>query len=99
MSDRMEFPDTVEEYMEKYKIVDTEQIYTNGADMVPIFRMKQWFEHESERKTGKWRMVLTQDVFGFNTVRFCCSKCNGMEYNTPPFCRMCGAKMEEGDIS
>ena len=43
--DVMVFPKTVEEFMEKYKIVDTEHVYTNGAELVPIFRMKQWFEH------------------------------------------------------
>ena len=41
----MEFPETVDEFMESYKIVDTEQVYTNGAELVPVFRMKQWFEH------------------------------------------------------
>ena len=46
MSDCMHFPDTVEEFMEEYKLVDTEQVYTNGTELVPIFRMKQWFEHE-----------------------------------------------------
>lgn len=45
MSDCMTFPDTVEEFMEQYKIVDAKQVYTNGAELVPIFRMKQWFEH------------------------------------------------------
>ena len=49
---------------------------------------------EPERKKGKWKMVLTRDAIGFNTVRFCCSECNGMDYGTPPFCRMCGAEME-----
>lgn len=49
---------------------------------------------EPERKKVKWKMVLTRDAIGFNTVRFCCSECNGMDYSTPPFCRMCGAKME-----
>lgn len=46
MNDCMEFPDTVEEYMEQYKIVDTEEVYTNGIALVPVFRMKQWFAHE-----------------------------------------------------
>lgn len=45
MSDCMTFPDTVEEFMEKYKVVDTDQVYSNGMEFVPIFRMKQWFEH------------------------------------------------------
>lgn len=45
MADMMTFPDTVEEFMEQYKMVDTEHIYSNGTEFVPIFRMKQWFEH------------------------------------------------------
>ena len=45
MSDIMTFPKTVEEFMDQYKIVDTEKIYSNGIELVPIFRMKQWFEH------------------------------------------------------
>jgi hypothetical protein len=43
----MSFPATVEEFMESYKIVDREEVYTNGAELIPIFRMKQWFEHEA----------------------------------------------------
>ena len=46
MADMMTFPDTVEEFMESYKVVDTDGIYmSKGAEMVPIFRMRQWFEH------------------------------------------------------
>lgn len=53
MDDMMQFPKTVEEFMEQYKIVDAEQIYTNGAELVPIFRMKQWFiSHPCE--TTRW---------------------------------------------
>ena len=48
MTDMMTFPDTVEEFMEQYKITDTERIYTNGAELVPIFRMRQWFDHKPE---------------------------------------------------
>lgn len=46
MGDKMNFPDTVEEFMQSYKVVDTEGIYmSKGCELVPIFRMKQWFEH------------------------------------------------------
>ena len=48
MPDCMTFPDTVEEFMEQYKVVDTEQIYTNGIELVPIYRMRQWFQHDLE---------------------------------------------------
>lgn len=46
MGDIMAFPDTVDEFMEEHKMVDTKQVYSNGIEYVPIFRMKQWFlEH------------------------------------------------------
>ena len=48
MGDMMTFPDTVEEFMNDYKVVDTDGVYmSKGSEMVPIFRMKQWFEHVS----------------------------------------------------
>ena len=51
MPDMMIFPDTVEEFMDQYKIVDAEGIYmSKGSEMVPIFRMKQWFEHERSKE-------------------------------------------------
>lgn len=41
----MLFPDTVDEFMEQYKLVDEDHVYSNGTAFVPIFRMKQWFDH------------------------------------------------------
>ena len=48
----MMFPNAVEEFMEQYKMVDTEQIYSNGIEYVPIFRMEQWFAHQAD--TPRW---------------------------------------------
>ena len=45
MGDMMAFPATVEEFMEQYKMTDTEHVYSNGTEYIPIYRMKQWFEH------------------------------------------------------
>ena len=73
MCECMIFPDTVEEFMEAYKVVDTEQVYTNGTEFVPIFRMKQWFEHISAqpaRKKGKWI-----DINGNDEI-LKCSECH-----------------------
>ena len=51
----MMFPNTVREFMEQYKMVDTEQIYSNGIEYVPIFRMEQWFAHQAD--TSRWISV------------------------------------------
>lgn len=107
MADMMMFPDTVEEFMEQYKITDTEQIYTNGSDLVPIFRMKQWFEHAADVapvRHGRWERYKQGQLFPvggrgtFTVVSysdwFRCSECGvGFEAKTF-YCPNCGAKMD-----
>lgn len=44
MGEMMTFPETIQEFLEQYKIVDTEQVYTNGVELIPIFRVLQWYK-------------------------------------------------------
>ena len=110
MGDMMQFPDSVDEFMEKYKIVDTEQVYTNGAELVPIFRMNQWFEHlpsaQPERKKGKWipgreiaREMCGDAVTEIFYENFNCSVCGYSIQYIPlsNFCPNCGADMRRED--
>lgn len=46
----MWFPETVEEFMEDYKIVDDKMVYSNGVEFVPIYRMEQWFAHKPQQE-------------------------------------------------
>ena len=88
----MTFPKTVDEFMESYKVVDTDGIYmSKDAELVPIFRMKQWFEHLEyiERKRGKWmnlRLIYTDVTLGT------CSNC-GKRIIIGDYCKGCGADM------
>ena len=41
---------SLDEFMECYKVVDTEEIYSNGTEFVPIFRVKQWEEYNNKDK-------------------------------------------------
>ena len=68
MNDAMSFPATVEEFMEQYKIVDCDHVYSNGMEMVPIFRMKQWFEHEANHnaEVSKMEIVRYKDCKHWN---------------------------------
>lgn len=91
-----EFPATVEEWMESNKIVDTEHIYTNGSEMVPIFRMRQWFQHVAalpaiEPRRGKW--ILKENIFKVAVAY--CSACYEIDSHMPNFCPNCGADMRE----
>ena len=42
MSEQMVFPETFDEFAEQYKLVDTKQVYTNGTELIPVFRVRQW---------------------------------------------------------
>lgn len=68
MPDVMMFPDTVEEFMESYKMVDVEHVYSNGVEFVPIYRMMQWFQHRPERKTSEWLHEYLQTAVDFGII-------------------------------
>ena len=100
MPDTMSFPKTLDEFMRQYKIVDTEKIYTNGAELIPIFRIEQWEDaHKNvvERKKGYWEYV--------DDVDYRCSVCHKYAYGCLgevlsghyKFCPYCGAKMRGDD--
>ena len=93
MADLMTFPDTVEEFMEKYKVTDTEHVYTNGTEFVPIFRMKQWFEHAADVapvRHGRWGKDNDCSECG-------CQPWFERDIHTLSYCPNCGAKMDKGE--
>lgn len=65
MGDVMEFPETFEEFAKAYSIVDREEVYTNGAKLIPVFRVKQWLENTALRQKMVDRdalLELAEDV-------------------------------------
>lgn len=104
MGDMMTFPASVDEFMEQYKMTDTKHVYSNGTEYVPIYRMKQWFEHCRHQqfpaadvatvRHGRWNDKGEYVV---------CTECggrSGTQYDgvepiplMTQFCPNCGAKM------
>lgn len=74
MGDMMTFPASVEEFMEQYKMTDTEHVYSNGTEYVPIYRMKQWFEHCRNQQ------LLTIDVVPVVRCQYC-NHCDPENYH------------------
>ena len=56
--DIMEFPETFKEFARKYRIVDSKQVYTNGAELIPTFRVEQWLENMEHRRKSVDRNTL-----------------------------------------
>ena len=47
MNTTMNFPNTFDEFAKDYGFKDKEGIYTNGSELITVFRVKQWLEHIS----------------------------------------------------
>ena len=45
MCDSMMFPETIEEFLHNYGFKDTDEIYTNGSELISVFRVIQALEH------------------------------------------------------
>lgn len=74
MADCMAFPKTAEEFIEQYKFTDTKQEYTNRAELMPVFRVKQMLEHYFEKDNNvpsKWIPVTERLPKEFVSVLVC----------------------------
>ena len=68
MADMMKFPKTWEEYERFFGFTDHEGVYTNGARLIPSFRVKQWLDHITAHAVP---VVRCKDCKWFN--RFGCA--------------------------
>ena len=48
MNEQMVFPETFEKFAKEYGFKDDKEVYTNGSELIPIFRVKQWLEHDNK---------------------------------------------------
>ena len=106
MGDMMTFPASVEEFMEQYKMTDTDHVYSNGTEYVPIYRMKQWFEHVNpcdfqSVRHGRW--ISLTDCSNAGVYCSVCHKkvykedyaiCNRKNKLRSDYCPNCGVKLD-----
>lgn len=60
MNEEMKFPETFEQFAREYGFKDSEEVYTNGSDLIQIFRVKQWLEHQMTDDAISRQEVLEQ---------------------------------------
>ena len=53
MAEMMTFPETFDEFVEEYGFVDKKEAYTNGSELIQVFRVKQWLDHEAGLKKAE----------------------------------------------
>ena len=53
MADKMEFPKIMKEFIDSYSFKDEEKVYTNGSELMPVFRVEQALEHYEKEIRNK----------------------------------------------
>lgn len=62
----MTFPDDWREFLRDFSFKDTEEIYTNGCELIPVFRVEQLIEHmEGKQKIQHDNMIPIEPVADF----------------------------------
>ena len=60
MNEQIEFPNTFEEFAEQYSFKDKDEVYTNGSDLIPVFRVQQWLVHKAKTERNFYTFLLNQ---------------------------------------
>ena len=70
MADKMEFPKTMQEFIKNYSFKDSEEVYTNGSELIPTFRVEQAIEHyEIESNCKYWNAEHEDCVLNYAEIR------------------------------
>ena len=101
MAECMWMPDTPEEFIEEFAFVDSKQVYTNGAELISVLRVKQMLEHYFRKVEpvvyAHWEFYEDESGEWWDK----CSRCGGKLHNEGgyccglPRCPECGAHMDE----
>lgn len=78
MSKMMQFPEKWEDFVGQYCFTDTEKVYTNGIELIPVFRiiqmMKHYFENTIELNkeySSKDFVISTENQADGESQTFC----------------------------
>ena len=94
MNTIMEFPDTPEQFLDKYSFTDTKEYYTNGQRCISLYRVEQMLEHYFAERTCE--MFQYRNALGL-IDEYHCSECGADVEGKPNYCPSCGAKVVEYD--
>lgn len=64
----MDFPDTFDELVEQNAFKDTNEVYTNGAELIPVFRVRQWIEHTIQNQN---QLDMMMEPLNFEEGKSC----------------------------
>jgi hypothetical protein len=76
MGDMMSFPESWEMFLHDYEFDDARRQYTNGARLIPSFRVKQMVEHYFHERLNPQPLTL-DELRGMDGLPVWCVDCFG----------------------
>lgn len=71
MADCMSFPKEPMDFIKGYSFVDSDEVYTNGAELVPLFRVEQMLEHYHKPYKNEEEIAKEYDEFDVIYKKVC----------------------------
>ena len=96
--ENMQFEETMEEFVDNYSFNDEQSVYTNGRDLIPVYRVKQAIDHYLPKPiTPEFVVKLTDRCLIYR----CTNCCRGLKsvyflngnYDRNNYCLSCGSKL------
>lgn len=102
MSVIMYMPDTPEEFIKDHQFVDTKEYYTNGSELISVYRVEQMIEHYFRRKSKDDAAPVVHARWVdpcINKYGHPCHHCSACRFKASQkdrnYCPNCGARMDE----
>jgi len=91
MNTCMEFPKDWHEFLKSYQFIDTKEIYTNGIELIPVFRVEQLIEHLLKEQEAV-EPTLIREGRNKNYNDYVCPRCDNVVVYEQNYCSECGVQ-------
>lgn len=78
MADCMDFPNDWAKFLEDYSFRDHKEVYTNGARLIPTFRVEQMMHHYLRKAAEATEKVVRCKDCKHRKEKTCFNPCYGM---------------------
>lgn len=105
MNTCMDFPNNWHAFLDDYSFKDSQEVYTNGSNLISTFRVEQLIEHYFLNSRPKARWILSsfqnEEDNANDNYQYECSNCGYGDIHAKSahvsYCWHCGAEMEDNN--
>ena len=95
MADCMMFPNDWHDFIKDYSFIDSEQVYTNGSELIQVFRITQLIEHLlKEQEAVEPKKENDGNPEPWTAWWYVCRNCGQPIDRMDRYCRECGKQVK-----